>query len=184
MPRTIALLLLLSLFFSFVPAIVHADSLDEDFYRHVRTTDSRLHRLLRRGVNVSTTFRALVERLRHSDVVVYLECDGRTHDGGRLTFVSSVAGRRYVRVRVARIMSVERQIAIIGHELRHAVEIADAPDVIDASSMAKAYERIGYPNRAARLSGLAYDSTAAVQAGNQVLREMVGVVELGWSAGY
>jgi hypothetical protein len=39
---------------------------------HIRTTDDRLRRLLDQGRRTSPTFRALVQRLLDSDVVVYL----------------------------------------------------------------------------------------------------------------
>jgi hypothetical protein len=119
----------------------------------------------------------MVHRLRQSDVVVYLECGGsgaRSTDG-RLTFVSAAGGVRYVHIRVARLASADVQIALIGHELRHAVEIADAPGVIDEDSLAREYERIGFLN-ARQIAGTSYDSDAAVAAGYQVLRDLTGKV--------
>ena len=94
---------------------------------------------------------------------------------GRLTFVSAVGGVRYVHVRVARLASADVQIALIGHELRHAVEIADAPGVIDGDSLAREYQRIGFLN-ARQIAGTSYDSDAAVEAGYQVLRDLTGRV--------
>ena len=132
-------------------------------------------RLLHDGMRGSETFRRLVDRLRRSDVIVYVECGGgreRSSDG-RLTFVSAVGGLRYVHVRVARLAAADVQIALIGHELQHAVEIANAPNVVDASSLAQEYARIGYLNP--RLGpGVAFDSDAAVEAGYQVLRQLSG----------
>jgi hypothetical protein len=139
----------------------------------IRTTDDRLRRLLDQGLRASPTFRALVERLLDSDVVVYLWCDAtreRVTDG-RLTFVSAVGGLRYVVVRLVPLASTERQIALMAHELRHAVEIADAPDVVDQESLAREYQRIGYLS-SMPWSKIAYDSRAAVDAGIAVLREL------------
>lgn len=142
---------------------------------HIRTTDPSLEALVRDGVRLSATFRRLVERLDRSDVVVYLDAGGGLGaPDGRLTFVSAVGGYRYVHVRVARQRTPDRQIAIIGHELQHAVEIADTPAVVDTSSLARAYWRIGYPNGRAALTGLAFDSHAAVEAGRRILRELIG----------
>jgi hypothetical protein len=90
-----------------------------------------------------------------------------------LTFVSAVGGYRYVHVRVARMASADVQIALIGHELRHAVEIADAPDVVDSSSLAREYQRIGFVSPSGT-TGLSFDSDAAVQTGYRVLRELSG----------
>jgi hypothetical protein len=142
--------------------------------QHIRTTDLRLAQLLDEGARQSETFRQLVERIHHSDVVVYLDCSGRSAvAGGRLAFVSSVGGLRYVHVRVARMPLAEQEIALIGHELRHAVEIADAAEVVDDASLARAYRRIGFLNPRL-ISGSSFDSHAAVEAGYQVLRELLG----------
>jgi len=128
-------------------------------------------------MRASDTFRRMVHRLRRSDVIVYLECGGSGHRStdGRLTFVSAAGGVRYVHIRVARLPSADVQIALIGHELRHAVEIADAPAVIDRDSLAREYERIGFLN-ARQIAGTSYDSAAAVEAGYQVLRDLTGRV--------
>lgn len=152
-----------------------AQTVDNGLHKHIRTTDPRLLRLLHEGERGSATFRRMVDRIRQSDVIVYLECGGggpRSADG-RLTFISSAGGRRYVHIRVARLASADVQIALIGHELRHAVEIADAPAVVDGESLAREYERIGFLN-ARQLAHTSYDSDAAVEAGYQVLRELTG----------
>jgi len=174
MTPTPALLSVLAVLVVATPRALTAETPVDVAHQHVRTTDRRLHRLLHEGLRTSDTFRGLVERLHQSDVVVYLECGGSARPaGGRLTFVSAVGGYRYVHVRVSRLTSTDQQIAIIGHELRHAVEIADAPDVVDGPSLAVAYERIGYAKP--RVVGLAFDSDAAIEAGYRVLRELSGV---------
>jgi hypothetical protein len=149
-----------------------AQTLHDDPNNHIRTTDRRLLRLLQDGMRSSDTFRRLVHRLRRSDVVVFLECGGGERaTGGRLTFISAVGGYRYVHVRVARLASADVQIALIGHELRHAVEIAEAPSVVDDFSLAREYQRIGYLSP--RLApGVSFDSAAAVEAGYEVLRDL------------
>ena len=158
------------------PAVL-AQTFDDDPQNHIRTTDRRLIRLMHDGVRASDTFRGIVHRLRRSDVIVYLECGGNTRSAdGRLTFVSTAGGFRYVHIRVARLASADVQIALIGHELRHAVEIADAPAVVDAQSLAREYERIGFLN-SRHLTGTSYDSDAAVKAGYQVLRDLTGRVQ-------
>lgn len=140
----------------------------------IRTTDRRLRALLDEGLRISPTLRALVARLTASDVVVYLRCHGPTEPigGGRLTFVSSAGGLRYVVVRMTR-LSRAQQIAIMAHELQHAVEIADTPAIVDGQSLVREYHRIGYVNAASALPGIAFDTRAAVHAGEQVLKELM-----------
>ena len=174
MTLTPARILVLFLFVIATSPALTAQTDDEDFHKHIRTTDRRLQRLLHEGVRGSETFRRLVDRIRRSDVIVYLECGGGTRSAdGRLTFISAAGGRRYVHIRVARLPAADVQIALIGHELRHAVEIADAPAVVDGETLAREYERIGFLNARQRV-GASYDSDAAVQAGYQVLRDLTG----------
>ncbi len=79
----------------------------------------------------SNTFHALVKRLEAGDVVVYLQY-GQLPSGlhGRLTFLTEAVGLRYVMVEVSRELDTPRLIAIVGHELQHAVEILDQPQIV------------------------------------------------------
>jgi len=140
---------------------------------HVRATDSRIRAAIADGLEGSALFRDLVARLEASDVVVYVESDQLIPERlqGRLTFVSSAGGRRYVRVGIACGVRGAQQTAIIGHELRHAVEIADAPSVVDEPSLAAEYRRIGFSSRVMR-QGAGFDSRAAIEAGQRVSHEM------------
>jgi hypothetical protein len=177
MTLTPAWILLPLLFLLATSAALTAQTFEDDPRNHIRTTDRRLIRLLHDGMRASDTFRRMVHRIRQSNVIVYLECGGSRHRSadGRLTFVSAVGGARYVHIRVARLAAADVQIALIGHELRHAVEIADAPGVIDGHSLAREYERIGFLN-SRQIAGTSYDSAAAVEAGYQVLRDLTGRV--------
>jgi hypothetical protein len=171
--RRLFALCALTLLSAALPLVVAAETPRPGVLPHIRTSDLRLRRLIEDGVRTSGTFRDLVDRLHRSDVVVFLDCDGPAQPaGGRLVFVSVAGGYRYVQVRVTRLRSADQQLAIIGHELQHAVEIADAPQVVDAPSLAREYERIGFVNRYRSGGGTAFDSVAAVQAGYRVLREM------------
>jgi hypothetical protein len=149
-----------------------AESIPDSPRRPIRSTDRRLRALLEEGVRISPTLRALFARLRASDVVVYLQCDGPAGPAGRLTFVSSAGGYRYVVVRMARLPRAQ-QIAMMAHELQHAVEIADIPAIVDGASLVREYTRIGYVNPWSPLPGVAFDTRAAVRTGEQVLKELM-----------
>ena len=140
---------------------------------HVRTTDSRIRAAIADGVGGSAFFRDLVAQLDASDVIVYVESDCLMAPplAGRLTFMSSAGGRRYVMVRIACSLEARSQIAMLGHELRHAVEIADADSVVDEPSLAAAYRRIGFASTVMR-AGAGYDSRAAIEAGRRVWDEL------------
>jgi hypothetical protein len=141
---------------------------------HVRATAQGAQRLVDEGAQRSAIVRALIERLEASDVVVYVSEDEGMADGvaGQLTFVSAVGGRRYVRVRIRRQESRDYEVAILGHELQHAVEIAGAPEVIDQPSMANFYSREGTDQSHGQRDR--FDTQAAIDCGRDVLSELSG----------
>jgi len=61
-----------------------------------------------------------------------------------LNFVTSVHGMRYVRVDIDCTLSPRRQIALLAHELQHALEIGERTDIHDAEGMELLYEEIGF----------------------------------------
>jgi hypothetical protein len=145
--------------------------------QRIRTVDRRMLKLIHDGMRESPSLRALVRRLEESDVVVYVECDARmpSRVAGRLVFVSAVAGLRYVVVRLARMPSRAQQIAILAHELQHAVEIAGTPAIVDGASLAREYQRFGHVNRSLESEGIAFDTDAAIAMGQKVMGEIVAV---------
>ena len=62
-----------------------------------------------------------------------------------------------------------QRLAILGHELQHAAEIAEAAGVVDRESMASLYSKIGFRSADGRLN--AFDSRRAIETGQQVGRE-------------
>jgi hypothetical protein len=144
----------------------------------VRTTDHRINEAVELGLRESLTFRQLVNRINVSDIVVYVIADASTTlplgIDGRLTFLSSTAGYRYVVVRVNSNLSRLRLVSLLGHELQHAREIADSDAIVDPVSLAREYGAgIGYHSRG-RHEQQTFDSRAAIRVGEQVLREVLG----------
>jgi hypothetical protein len=140
---------------------------------HVRTVDARLQSHIDEGRLRSSFFRALVARLDASDVIVYAESDCALPPRifGRLAFMGAAGGRRYVHVLISCALGDDEHIAALGHELRHAVEIADAPSVIDAASLGREYRRIGFASHG-QPRGFAFESRAAIDAARQVWVEL------------
>lgn len=162
-PALCALLLLLS-----VAAAAGADNAPR-----LRTGDRRVRALLHEAVARSASLRALVARLERSDVVVYLRCEALPpHLDGRLTFVSAAGGFRYVVVHLAVERSALRKMAALGHELQHALEIADRPEIVDQASLARAYATFGFERPTRHFAVTAFDTVAAVEVGKQVRREL------------
>ena len=156
------------------PALSFADTIvDPRLTPHVRIAEPRLRQLFAIGMSGSPTFRSLVERLEQSDVVVYLQTDvyGPWSVAGRLSFLSVVAGTRYLVVRLTPLRSPAQQLAMIGHELQHAVEVAERPQIVDAESMYREYLEFGYLNGASA-PGIAVDTEAAMEAGVRISDEL------------
>ena len=137
--------------------------------RHIRAMDSTMRTLLKRGFRRSPTFAALIQRLQRSDVIVYVEEVPRLPGAfeGRLIMMPTAHGQRYVRIQIARRGAPEDWLAVLGHELQHAVEVADAADVRDQAGMIELYERIG-----TRTGKDIYDTAAAQEMGRTVRREV------------
>jgi len=142
---------------------------------HVRVEAPRLRQIVDAASIASPTLRALIAHIESSDVVAYVSCDMRllSRTAGRLSFVGSAAGTRYVQIQVGYIGASTRQAALIGHELQHAVEVADSPAMIDTTTFDREYARIGFLNAYTREDGgRSYETTRAIRAGEQILREL------------
>lgn len=140
--------------------------------RRVRAADTRVQDLLATGLQRSATFARLLAALNDSDVIVYIErlmtLPGDTM--GRLTIVPVANGQRYLRIQIRSDLPSTEAVALIGHEMRHALEVAEVPAVRDAESMIKLYRRIGHSSGGDHV----YDTTAAQDTGRQVRRELLG----------
>jgi hypothetical protein len=138
--------------------------------RHVRTADRALRGMLRTGYLHSPTFAALLARLERSDVYVYIEDVPRLPGAleGRLMVLPPAHGFRYVRIQIARRGDPNDSIAVLGHELRHAIEVADASGVIDTGGLVALYRQIGIDHGHNQ-----FDTIEAQDTGRQVLRELV-----------
>jgi hypothetical protein len=143
----------------------------ESPYRHVRTTNPRIQHLLEIGVSRSPTFVSLLARLNVSDVIVYIE---QTDDipktlDGRLLLLPLANNQRYLRIQINRNGAPTELISLIGHELRHAIEVAEAVDVRDERALEQLYRRIGSPSGTIHT----FDTDAAQSTGRRVRKELL-----------
>jgi hypothetical protein len=137
--------------------------------RHVRATGRVVSALLRTGFTDSRTFAALLTRLERSDVLVYIEDVPRLPGAleGRLIMLPPAHGYRYLRIQIAMRGSSVDNIATIGHELRHAIEVADASTVVNEDGLKALYRRIGVDR-----GNDVFDTIEAQQIGRQVRKEL------------
>ena len=137
---------------------------------HVRGASPAVNTLIARGAARSATFKQLLDELNRTDVIVYLETNVALPVGleGRLMFLTAAGGVRYLHAQVTSGLRFEELIAIAGHELQHALEVAAHPNVRDGRGMRALYERIGIrtgaPDR--------YDTAEAQSTGRRVRAEM------------
>jgi hypothetical protein len=154
----------------------HAQALPEllPFEHHVRTTDPHLRALVRHGVDTSATFAEIVTHLTQTDVLVYVEQARFANPqlDGQLTFVVSTGGVRYLRIQIGWARPPRQQLAALAHELRHAIEVAGAPAIIDDQSLAEEYGRLGI-EKSQHVGRRQFETGAAIEAGRRVWREYV-----------
>ena len=87
---------------------------------------------------------------------------------GELRVIAATPAVRYLRVRLNVPNGEDDLVAVLGHELRHALEIAGMLDVRDQAGLVKAYQRIGNKGHG---DGY-YETDAALEAGRTVGREL------------
>lgn len=144
------------------------------FATHIRP-EPNLRSLVAEVVRRSQTVRDLAERLERSDVTVYIRIRpfaDSTLDG-RVTLLSRTSLQRFLVVELACGRTLVDQMATLGHELRHAVEIADAPAIVDARTMIAHYQQIGIRTSGDLSLTTTFETKAAVQSGRRVWRELM-----------
>jgi hypothetical protein len=141
-------------------------------FPHLRTTEPALADAIATGTRQSAIFHALVDRLSASDLIVHIAYDTtmRSDTAGHLSFAVAAGGYRYVRIAIGRRLWGCELVAIIGHELQHAVELADAPQVVDERSMAAFYRSTGFSSRNDWRDE--YETERAISVTRQIRREL------------
>lgn len=141
----------------------------------VRTSEPIIASALTLAASHSPTFQALLDRLRASDLIVYVrtryELPQAMH--GQLTFMGAGGERRYLLVNVAWGLMDDHLITTLAHELQHAVEVAERPDIVDSLSLGRAYESFGM-QRLHRI-GKSFETQQAIDTGKLVLAEFLMV---------
>ena len=66
-------------------------------------------------------------------------------------------------------------MSLLAHELQHAVEIADAPEVVDEASLKELYRRLGADSGPGAFNGSVwFETQGAIDTGRRVYSELVG----------
>lgn len=152
--------------------LIWANRADADRLNRVRSESPLLQMVINTTLDHSATFRSLVERIEQSDVIVYLTC--HRFDGGSLSGRTALAiahpGVRYLRVQVVCQQSEQMLVAIVAHELQHAVEIASSAWVVDEHTFRRLFSAIG-SRSCWSLGREQFETMAAIAIGDRVRRE-------------
>jgi hypothetical protein len=131
--------------------------------------------LLEEGRERSPKFRSLVDAIDQSTGIVYVEfgyCAFGHLEGCLLRHIAMTRGDRYLRVLIIRDknrLSHDRLLSVIAHELQHALEVIEHPEVVDPTTMETMFHEIGVP-----LTGGShgYETSAAHAAEYAVFAEL------------
>ena len=125
--------------------IASADHAQAHPLPRLRPLNVRIASWLASGYRTSPTLASLVDALERSDVIVHIGHTAQRDPRiiGETQFVTRAGGQRYLRISLDPIVRDHAAIALLGHELQHAWEIAERPWVIDQPTLARLYQEIG-----------------------------------------
>jgi len=151
------------------PSLAHATGVER-----IRAESPILKAAMTTAFERSPTFRALVDRIDRSDVVVYLTCASFQSYTlrGRTLLVSADTRIRYLRVQILCSQLDLDLTLIIAHELQHVVEVASAPSVVDDRSFGELFSRIGFRKCHTQASDQ-FETVAAMETGRRVYKEFL-----------
>ena len=154
-------------------AVSMACSTEQSANRSVRTTEPEVQALLDHATSRSETFRSLIAALNGSDVIVYVETSVTRAARLRGHLVHRIVAKdthRYLRLRLNPFGPVEQRIGVIAHELQHALEIAQAPNVGRSETVQSFFELIGFTH--GTQCGDCYETTRALDLERTVREEL------------
>jgi hypothetical protein len=168
--RAVRLDVLSAIFLATLLSLPAAANDDPDF-EHIRTASRNVRELVDLVASRSPTFANLLQRLDRTNVAVYLQfvADLPTPRHGQLHFIGASEEFRFVRVQVKAGLPLDQLASILGHELRHALEIGESPEVDCDESMEELYRRIGK-----RQSPRQFETSEAAETGRKVREELLG----------
>jgi hypothetical protein len=138
---------------------------------HVRILDCRLAAAVANAATRSATLNDLLQRVQRSNGLVYVTPPPVTGPAiqllGGFSHDISVAGpNRVIRIFVAR-KPDDAAMAIVGHELRHALEVLELSSATTEAEVEALYDHLGW-----RTSAHTVETQEALDAGNMIAREL------------
>jgi hypothetical protein len=148
---------------------------DRDVGTRIMAADPSVRELLREGSVRSETLRALINVIEESRWRVFIQrgpCPARALTSCLLHFTGIFEGEPYLRILITVAGRHRDQvIASLAHEIQHAVEVVQAPEVVDVATLRTMFRRIGVV-RVSNSLVTVYETRAAEEAGYTVQREL------------
>jgi len=136
----------------------------------IRALDTKATVAIQTGIRRSPTFKALVEELERSDVVVYVYTTPYLSEyvSGGLSFVGVSATTRFLKIALDLDLTPDQTVYILAHELQHALEFARAPHVRTQDAFDAFYRHIDIGGALEHT----FETAAAQLMGQRVRREL------------
>ena len=141
---------------------------DASALSRVRSTDALIATVIDQASERSATFRRMVATINASDGLVYVEA-GQCGRGARacLVTVRTAGPNRLLSIWVDTRTVDAEFMGLIGHELRHAIEVLSDPAVTSGHALSNFYQRHGSRSAEGR-----FETQAAIEAGTAVSAEV------------
>ena len=139
---------------------------------NLRSGNRRIQEVIRFALARSESFQDLVATLDLVDRIVYAEegpCPGSEHP----SCLYLMPGTRNIVVHIDPRQSIRIAAAMLAHELYHAAEIGNAPEVVDSESLRALYERIGIRSCHGQSRHDCWETRAAQAFQELVMRQLV-----------
>lgn len=141
----------------------------------LRPAEASAQALVADAVSRSAVVRDLADRLRETNVVAYVRV-GPCVEGERDSSIHFLGRSKYERFMVIKInetLSSDRQVALVGHELQHAVDMAKASWITEPFRMQQYFTlvgwKLGYPEHG-------FETLSALQTERKVGQELASAV--------
>ena len=128
------------------PAGGHTDTATANVVHisRVRTESAEVRHLIEETASRSRTVRELLARLAATDTIVYVEfTPSPLVPTARTKLVTTTSGVRFLRIGININAASADRGPWLGHELQHALEIAERREVRDDNGVRALYQRIG-----------------------------------------
>lgn len=154
-----------------VPASCQFDEMDGSGRSRLKLMDTTAYELVREGCGGSATFRSLVRRIEELRGFVYVTSTVKlpaTTEGVLLHRIQLTPdGSRCLWILVKRDRLMVYRVGVLGHELQHAVEVLENPDIRSSDDIERLFRRQRPGN-----DGQRFETDAALAAGDRVVSEL------------